>query len=89
MKSKVDEVIDALDGKKVDKFCIDCKYFKKKHFYSKKTEAYCSHPISRSEHAPANYVVIGGKNRVDYQSCIGMRMSHNRCGDDAKLFEKK
>lgn len=84
----IDEIMDTFDGKRVAKFCIDCRYFKK-GFFEKINDAKCTHSSAKTVEKPAYFLVRGGKDKISYQTCNSQRMSHNPCGTDAKLFERK
>ncbi len=70
-----------------EKFCKDCKFFKK-DFFSETKYGHCSHfpnqPID-------NYLVDGFKDTspTSYHYCSVARSSERMCGPEGKYFESK
>ena len=71
----------------VEKFCKDCKFFKK-DFFTETKFGHCSHfPFEQTD----NYLVDGFKDEspTSYYFCSTARSSDRMCGPEGKYYESK
>jgi hypothetical protein len=80
------------------KFCVECKHFKKDRSYFLGTSnGKCAlfpiiDSISNREHddEKIEYLVSGERNDdIDYSDCVKARQSETMCGQEGKFFKKK
>jgi hypothetical protein len=70
-----------------EKFCKNCKFFKK-DFFTETKFGHCSHfPFGQTD----NYLVDGFKDEspMNYYFCSTARSSDRMCGPEGKYFESK
>lgn len=70
-----------------EKFCKDCKFFKK-DFFTETKYGHCSHfPFQETD----NYLVDGFKDEspTSYYFCSTARSSDSMCGKEGKYYESK
>jgi hypothetical protein len=70
-----------------EKFCKDCKFFKK-DFFTETKFGHCSHfPFQQTD----NYLVDGFKDEspISYYFCSTARSSDRMCGPEGKYYESK
>lgn len=71
----------------MNKFCKDCKYFKRPSFLFMEGsgEARCMHPSSTQ----TDIDIVIGKITKSYRRCHYARMINESCGPEGKLWEPK
>ena len=70
-----------------EKFCKDCRFFKKDFFTETKYGVCSKFPIEQTD----NYLVDGVKalSPIEYSYCSTARTYEKMCGKDGKYFESK
>lgn len=80
-----------LNNIKAEKFCVNCKYFKRS-FLTPNTFGRCSVFPKKNfleKEKEIDYLVSGKKEKIEYRFCTSVRMEENSCGPKGRYYEKR